>query len=292
MKFVEAVIVRMQEDKAIAPKSEQPVLMLRMTIAQTLLFTGQVSACQKLVLEGQEWLQGRQEVEPVVAAAVFHTACLLYKQKQDYALFFRAALTFLAYSDLSAMPREAQLTLAVDISLAALLGEGVYGFGELVLHSVMAAVDGTEFEYLRHLLACFDQGDLHRYDELCTKFAVQLNAQPALVASERQLRRKVTVMSLLELVRALPSENRAVSLQTIAERAKLSVDGAEHLLMKCLADHLVEGCMDGIDGVVRVTWVQPRILTPPQVVQLKEWIGGWIGKVETMRQVLEDGALE
>lgn len=191
----------------------------------------------------------------------------------------------------------------------------------------MAAVDGTEFEYLRHLLACFDQGDLHAYDQLCVKYATQLNAQPALVASERQLRRKITVMSLLELVRALPSDNRAVALkvrggeaqdkeqreissssssflnislpipcplssctQTIADRAKLTVDGAEHLVMKCLADHLVEGSMDGIEGVVRVTWVQPRILTPPQVAQLKDWIGGWIGKVETMRTTLEDGA--
>lgn len=127
MKFVESVIARLQEDKSAALRSEQPILMLRMTIAQTHLFGGAISPCQKMVLEAQEYLQGRQEVEPVVAASVYHTAATLYKAKQEYANFFRAALTYLAYTDLASLGAERKLALAVDISLAALLGDGVYG---------------------------------------------------------------------------------------------------------------------------------------------------------------------
>lgn len=53
-------------------------------------------------------------------------------------------------------------------------------------------------------------------------------------------------MSLLELIRALPSENRKVSLEAVAARAKLNRDGAEHLVMRCLADHLIEGTIDEV----------------------------------------------
>ena len=40
-------------------------------------------------------------------------------------------------------------------------------------------------------------GDIHRYDELCTKYASMLNAQPALVAHERRLREKITILCLM-----------------------------------------------------------------------------------------------
>ena len=42
----------------------------------------------------------------------------------------------------------------------------------------------------------------------------------------------------------LPAEERKVALQTIADRTKLTVDGAEFLLMKALSLHLIEGIID------------------------------------------------
>ena len=43
-------------------------------------------------------------------------------------------------------------------------------------------------------------GDIHRYDELCARYAAVLNGQPALVAHERKLREKVTILCLMELI--------------------------------------------------------------------------------------------
>ena len=50
----------------------------------------------------------------------------------------------------------------------------------------------------------------------------------------------------------LPAEDRKVSLQSIAERTKLTVDGAEFLLMKALSLHLIEGIIDEVDQSVQV----------------------------------------
>ena len=42
-----------------------------------------------------------------------------------------------------------------------------------------------------------------------------------------------------------------MSLQTIADRTKLSIDGAEFLLMKTLSLHLIEGVIDEVDSSVQ-----------------------------------------
>ncbi len=54
------------------------------------------------------------------------------------------------------------------------------------------------------------------------------------------------------LLTRLPAEERTISLQTIADRTKLSIDGAEFLLMKTLSLHLIEGVIDEVDSTVQV----------------------------------------
>ncbi len=113
----------------------------------------------------------------------------------------------------------------------------VYSFGQLLQHPIVGALDASPaYAWLHELLAAFNAGDLATYDALCTRHAAALNAQPALVANERRLREKVTLMCLLELVSASPPEHRTIPLQHIAQRTKLDVDGVEFLLMKVRRD--------------------------------------------------------
>lgn len=86
--------------------------------------------------------------------------------------------------------------------------------------------------FTQHNHQPFPAGDIHRYDELCTKYATMLNSQPALVTHERRLREKITILCLIELISTLPPDRRSIALGTIAERTKLPVDGVEFLLMK------------------------------------------------------------
>lgn len=177
--------------------------------------------------------------------------------------------------------------LAVDLSLAALLGEAVYNFGELLAHPVMESLKGTNYAWLGEVVQVFNRGDLHEYDRLCNKYAEQLNAQPALVQNERKLREKITVVALMEIVFALPAENRVISLDKIAETTKLHKKGVEFLLMKALSAHLIEGQIDQVDGTVRITWAQPRTLLKPQIQELRNKLDGWIDKVQSTIKMLE-----
>ena len=61
--------------------------------------------------------------------------------------------------------------------------------------------------------------------------------------------------------------------------------------MKALSKHLIEGILDQVDGTVSVTWVQPRVLTLPQIMGLKDRLCGWISKVDSAAVVLEEEAV-
>jgi 26S proteasome regulatory subunit N9 len=286
MAFLGDVITGLEAAKQ--PGSAEPVLYLKMQIAQYQLLTGADAAACEAARAGATALEALPEPDPQVSASVHYVAMQYAKAHQEYAAFYRSALQYLAYVDQNALPADFRLALAVDVSLAALLGEDVYNFGELLLHPILDALaTSAAHAWLKDLLECFHAGDIARYDALCAQHATVLNAQPALVSHERRLREKVTVMSLMELVNELPPEERRVPLAAIAERTRLPPDGVEFLLMKALALHLIEGSIDQVDGAVEVGWVAPRVLTPPQMEALRGRLDAWADKVGAATVTLE-----
>lgn len=288
--FLEGVAVKLAADGE--ARAELPVLYLQMHVALLHLQSGALADAKVLTDAAREKLDAASEVDASVFAAFYFAAAQLAKAKRDYADFYRSGLLYLAYVAVGSLPEVTRQELAVDLSLAALLGENVYNFGELLGHTVLQSLQGTQYAWLAEVLMAFNSGDLSAYENLCVKYAAQLNAQPALVAHERLLREKITILALMEIIARLPSDSRNISLQAIAERTKLSVDGVEFLLMKTLSVRLIEGTIDQVDGVVRVSWVQPRVLLLPQVRELQGRLTGWIDKVHATRLALEGEAPE
>ncbi|KAK9816790.1 hypothetical protein WJX72_005132 [[Myrmecia] bisecta] len=287
--FLEGVIKQLEETKL--PRIDQPVLIMRAQIAQYKLKMGYVQECKGLVEAAKETLDSLHDVDPSVSAQVHFVGSLYYKHKQDFANFYKSSLQYLAFISSDNLPTDTRLALAVDISLAALLGDNIYNFGELLLHPIINVLDGTKYTWLKEMLACFNHGDLHQYDELCAKYAAVLNSQPAMVENERKLRQKITILCLMELIFSLPAEQRTIPLSTIAQRTKLDTDGVELLLMKTLSLHLIEGVIDQVAGSVQVGWVQPRVLTLPQASNLKGRLDAWITKVNAAALNLEEESL-
>lgn len=286
--FIRDVIANLEASKQ--PDTEEPVLFLRMQLAQYQLLQGDLAEAKKTLDAGREEL-GKEDVDPQVSASVYYVATLYHKQQKEYAAFYKAALLYLAYVSSDTLPHDFRMAMAVDVSLAALLGEDVYSFGELLLHPIITVLQGSPYEWLREMLECFNAGDIHAYDALCVRHAGVLNGQPALVEHERRLREKITILCLTELVSGLPAEQRTIPLATIAERTKLPLDGVEFLLMKTLALHLIEGNIDQVDGTVQVSWVQPRVLTLGQVEGLRARLDGWLNKVDGAVLTLEEEAV-
>mmetsp|Transcript_17557 Transcript_17557/g.30125 ORF Transcript_17557/g.30125 Transcript_17557/m.30125 type:complete len:387 (-) Transcript_17557:300-1460(-) len=289
IQFLQGVVVTLDEMKL--SKSVEPMLFVRMHIAQHHVETGALSEAKPILDAGQEQLQGLSSVDPSVSAAVFYVSSLLSKAQADFAGFYKNSLMYLSYVASDTLPADFKLRLAVDVSLAALLGEHVYSFGQLLQHPIIKVLDDSAYAWLHEVLTAFNAGDLPAYDVLCAKYAAQLNAQPALVANERRLREKITLMCLLELVSSLPAEERTIPLATIAQRTKLEVDGVEFLLMKALSLHLLEGTVDQVASIASITWVVPRILTRVQLSGLQERLDSWVSKVASLAGSLDDHTL-
>ena len=85
-----------------------------------------------LLAEQKEVVEGLVGAEPIVHAYYYFAACQYYQKKGPAELFYKNALMLLAYSPYEDLKVEDRIELATNISLAALTGEGVFNFGEVV----------------------------------------------------------------------------------------------------------------------------------------------------------------
>ena len=102
-----------------------------MAYAQLLL--GDLPACKKTLDECESLLATQDTVEPVVNAGYYGVAGDYHKVKADYGPYYKNALLYLACVDVdSELTEEDRKARAHDLCIAALLGENIYNFGELV----------------------------------------------------------------------------------------------------------------------------------------------------------------
>lgn len=88
----------------------------------------------------------------------------------------------------------------MDISLAALLADDVYNFGELLLHPILSFPDDSPHKWLKEILEVFNRGDMVRFEEMCIQHADDINQFPDLVEKFDHVRQKITIMCLLDLI--------------------------------------------------------------------------------------------
>jgi 26S proteasome regulatory subunit N9 len=188
------------------------------------------------------------------------------------------------------MSKEEALTISFDLGIAALVGEGLYNFGELLEHPVVTTLEETEFAWLAELLRAFNAGDIAQYEALVGQHHAKLHQQPALLANTTFLKEKITLMSLTETLfqRIGPSGERTISFDEIASASNLPVDQVELLVMRALSLKLIRGLLDEVDGTLRVTWVQPRVLQSSQINLMKERLQTWCGTVNKTLSFLEN----
>ncbi|TVU15909.1 hypothetical protein EJB05_39452, partial [Eragrostis curvula] len=277
--YLEGVISKLQDTQE--SRVEEPILYVNMQIATFLLEKGNQKECKKLLEEGKTTLDSMVDVDPSVHASYFWMCSQYHKACQDYSEFYKTALLYLAYTTVESLPEPFKQNLAFDLSLAALLGENIYNFGDLLAHPIIHSLSGTQVEWIYHMLQAFNSGNLALYQELCKTHNTALSSQPALVQSERRLHEKINVLCLMDIIFSRSSHDRTIPLSAIAERTRLSIEDVEYLLMKSLSAHLIEGIIDQVDGTIHVSWVQPRVLGIEQVKSLRDRLDTWVGKVHT-----------
>jgi len=259
-------------------------------LASMRLRAGQIEQTKEALETAKTRLEGVAGVDATVYAAYYKVLSDYNKNQSSRVEFYRNALTYLTYANLETIPATEQMTLAFDLGIAALTGESIYNFGELLGNDIIKSLQGGAAEWLIHILKVFNAGDIHGYESLVHKYRDQLAQQPALTANEVLLTQKISILALMELAFKRPSDQRTIVFPDIAAATKLPVKEVEPLVMKALSLKLVKGTIDEVDQTFTVTWVQPRVLDIQQIAGMKDRLQDWTKKVQSTLVFMEGEA--
>ena len=181
------------------------------------------------------------------------------------------------------IPIEEKLERAHDLCVAAVLGDTIYNFGELLMHPIFQVLEGLPASAsVSALLRAMNAGNFEAFEQIIRS----LSGHPLLGGPSRQgfIREKMCLMTLAQVLFSHLKQSRRVSFARIAAATK--TDQVELLLMKAFSLGLICGKIDEPAGEVVVEWVPPRVLDREQLAQLATSIGLWKERVEeTLRLV-------
>lgn len=264
------------------PASQDAYVYATVAVANIQIRKGENDAARKKLDESEQILEGFDSVENIVHASFYRVNAEYYKVNREFASYYKNALLFLACIDLEELDIRERQSRAYDLSIAALVSDSIYNFGELLLHPILDSLVNTPHAWLRELLFAFNRGDLRAYDVL----AGNISKVPLLKDHSTFLYQKISLSALTETVFRRPPHDRAMTFATISEETKVKPDDIEHLIMKALSLGLLRGTIDQVAEIARINWVQPKVLDMKQIEsmrgRLREWdssvnqLGNWI----------------
>jgi 26S proteasome regulatory subunit N9 len=99
--YLEGVISKLHDTKE--SRVEEPILYVKMQIANYLLEKGSQKECKKLLDEGKTTLDSMVDVDPSVHSTYYWICSQYYKVCQDYSEFYKNALLYLAYTTVESL---------------------------------------------------------------------------------------------------------------------------------------------------------------------------------------------
>jgi len=253
--------------------------------AQVTLHQLKDTAKTKAILAAAEKMLDEVDGVTKTHGKFYELLSLLHQSEGCHASYYRAALRYLGCCAAPDQPKD-RAQLAFYLGLAALLGSGVYNFGELLAHPILEALAGSANAWLSDLLRVFNAGDIRAFEAA----APHWRAQPDLASKEEMLREKIRLLCLMEMAFKRDALNRVIKFEEIAEEASLPVDKVEVMVMRALSLGLIRGSIDQVDGAVCVTWVQPRVLDKGQITAMGARLESWLTEVEKMQQMMSTQA--
>ncbi|MBN3309942.1 PSD13 ATPase, partial [Amia calva] len=278
-------ITFLEKTKEKVKSSDEAVILCKTTIGSLKMEINDLPATKKLIEEVEEMLNNLPGVTSV-HGRFYDLSSKYYRIVGNHASYYKDALRYLGCVDAKDLPEAEQQERAFTLGLAGLLGEGVYNFGELLMHPVLESLRNTDKQWLIDTLYAFNSGKVEKFQAFKTAWG----QQPDLAAQESKLMKKIQLLCVMEMTFTRPANHRQLTFQEIAQSAKIPVDEVELLVMKALSVGLIKGNIDEVDQKVHMTWVQPRVLDIQQIKGMKDRLDLWCGDVKNMAMLVEHQA--
>ncbi|KAJ2706311.1 26S proteasome regulatory subunit [Coemansia sp. IMI 203386] len=263
------------------PESQDAYALALLESAHFKLLLNDLDTTRETLEKCQSMIESFAHVDPVIHASFYRVCADYYKAKASFGQYYKNALLLLACIDVQQLGAEDRVQRAYDLSIAALLSDGIYNFGDLLSHQILDSLRGTEHEWMVELLLAFNSGNIGKFESLVGK----MQAQPLLAQQEAFLQQKIRLMALIEsMFKRQGAGARTVSFGVISAETKLPAGEIEHLIMKALSLKLIRGKIDQVDQQVTVQWVQPRYLGKDQIHDLVDRLAQWEARVKETAQ--------
>ncbi|KAL3117075.1 hypothetical protein niasHT_007478 [Heterodera trifolii] len=252
--------------------------------------TAESKCCNDPALVRKMLEEAKKMVDQLVEVGSVHAAyygCSAEYQFQmgDHDRYYEEALHYLGCEDINVkLSAEQRRQQAEKISISALLGENVYNFGELLAHPILNDLSGTPNAWLNELLHAVNAGDWDGFLKHKEKLVAAYSEAGQKID---ELERKLRLQCLIELAHRLPAQRRDLNFGDIARVVRADEDAVELLVMKAVANKLIDAKIDDPSRVVNVSWVQPRVLSIEQLISLAGRTGNWCKNVGGLKEELQ-----
>ncbi|KYK55860.1 proteasome regulatory particle subunit [Drechmeria coniospora] len=264
--------------------SQDALVFASVAVARVKLSLNRLDDARKDLDAAESILDKFDSVETIVHATFYDANANYYQRKMDFSNYYRTALLYLACIDLSSLSAEERHKRAYYLSVAALVSNSIYNFGELLLHPILDVLATSEEDaWLRELLFAYNRGDLAAYDVLSDNIA----SNKLLNEHSTHLRQKIYLAALTETIFRRPPHDRTMTFASISQETKVRPDEIEHLIMKALSLGLIRGTIDQVDEIAHITWVQPKVLDMTQIGNMRQRLLDWDSNVNQLGNWIE-----
>lgn len=148
--------------------------------------------------------------------------------------FYRAVLLYLAYTPVEDFSPEEKYVLATDMAIAAVVGDMVYNFGEVIATPILSCLNGTPNQWIYNLVLAVHEGDIDRFNAVVSDDASNYSTQPALVSNHEAIKQKVVLVAVMNLVYGKPANERNIAYAEIASAVRIPVDQVRYYIINLM----------------------------------------------------------
>lgn len=266
------------------------VLYLKISIAEKRLALGQYNESFDLLSEVEGQLKAQNDVDQIVYSELYKTLALYYRRKEKYTEFYQNGLQFLAYTPSEVLTEQQKHEWCINMGKAILLGKDIYNIAELLEKDILKSLINTDFQWLYDILETLNTSNIEEFENCLVKYHDQISQSEELIKNQNQLHQKIRILAFLDLIFHREKGDRNLDFQLIADTTKIGVDDVELLVMKSMSLGLVQGTIDQVDQIVRVSWVKPRMLSKDKIKIMSEKLAKWDLQIKETLNLLTQGS--
>lgn len=272
---------------AFLEKDVEANLMHQIAKAHHMLKDNQLKQCETLLEDVKEKVQQTMNLNIHVHSAYYRASAELNKVSKNFSQCYRDWIMYLTYTSINDIPEKERPGIAVEITTCAIIVHDSCSLGELIRQPIIEFyLKGSEHQWLYEMLIIFNEGQLQLFKEALEKYKGKI-IHTELAGREIELRKKITLIALLNLAFSKPNKQRILTFQEIADHCDIQLQDVEPFVLKALALKLIKGHIDQLRQVVQVTWLQPRILDMGKLQNVTKRMEDWIESTNNLVCSLE-----